>query len=74
MKATNTEKPAVVSAEPDERRSDPKASPVQAQAYDANNPVIERALRRLRESQELVTHTAHHTHHSSHSTHSKGTW
>lgn len=44
------------------------------QLREADNPAIQRALRRLRQTQEQRTHTAHHTHHSSHSTHSKGSW
>ena len=38
------------------------------------NPVILRALRRLKDSQEKENHTSHYTKHSSHATHSKGSW
>lgn len=40
----------------------------------AGNPIMQRALRRLKESHEQENHMAHHTKHSSHSTHSKGHW
>lgn len=39
-----------------------------------DNPVIQRALRRLKESQEKENHVSHYTKHGSHSTHSKGSW
>jgi hypothetical protein len=37
-----------------------------------NNPILQRALRRLKESQEKENHISHYTKHHSHSTHSKG--
>jgi len=39
-----------------------------------DNPIIQRALRRLKESQEKENHVSHYTKHGSHSTHSKGSW
>jgi hypothetical protein len=39
-----------------------------------SDPILERALRRVRESLDQETHMAHHTKHTSHSTHSKGSW
>jgi hypothetical protein len=44
------------------------------QARLADHPILQRALRRVKESQEQDTHMAHHTKHTSHSTHSKGVW
>ena len=38
------------------------------------NPVILRALRRLKDSQEKENHVSHYTKHGSHATHSKGSW
>lgn len=40
----------------------------------SDNPVIQRALRRLKESQTKDNHVAYYTKHGSHSTHSKGSW
>ena len=74
MKATETDESGIVSAEPVAGHCNPDVSPTQRQLRDSDNPVIQRALRRLRESQERVTHMAHHTKHTSHSTHSKGGW
>jgi hypothetical protein len=38
----------------------------------SDNPVIQRALRRLKNSQEKENHVSHYTKHGSHSSHSKG--
>lgn len=37
-----------------------------------DNPVIQRALRRLKDSQEKENHVSHYTKHGSHASHSKG--
>ena len=39
-----------------------------------DNPVIQRAIRRLKDSREKENHVSHYTKHGSHSTHSKGSW
>ena len=40
----------------------------------ADNPVIQRALRRLRESGKNDRHVSHHTKHTSHSVKHSSTW
>lgn len=41
---------------------------------NAQNPILLRAMERIRERREQGVHAGHNTKHSSHSSHSKGSW
>lgn len=49
-------------------------APMRAKAELAENPVIQRALRRMKESQAQENHVSHYTKHSSYSTKHSSVW
>jgi len=49
-------------------------TPDAAANIDLDNPIVRRAVERVRLRQEQGVHAVHTTKHSSHSTHSKGSW